>query len=347
MGRFILRRILEGIPLLLLVSILIFVMLQLSGDPLATLGGRTPPRSEDVARLRKALGLDQPIFVQYLYWLVGNDWMPLDVDGDGEPDPLEERVPREIRFGVLRGDFGTSISTREPALDLIMERMGNTLLLTITAEVAIVVLSLAIGIYAAVSRYSVGDTIVASVTFIVYSMPVFWIALILQYVLGAQLRILPTVGMYDPIVGKTFEQVALHLILPVTTITLISVAGYSRYIRSSMLEVMNSDYVRTGRAKGLTERRVLFVHALKNASIPIVTLIGLDLPFLLAGAVVTEQIFGWPGMGRLFINSLGRSDFPVLMGLLMMIAVAVVATQIILDVVYSWLDPRIRYGSAL
>lgn len=347
MGRFILRRILEGIPLLLLVSILIFVMLQLSGDPLATLGGRKPPRSEDVARLRKALGLDQPIYVQYLYWLVGNDWMPMDVDGDGEPDPLEDRVPREIRYGVLRGDFGTSISTREPALDLIMERMGNTLLLTITAEVAIVVLSLAIGMYAAVSRYSVGDTIVASVTFIVYSMPVFWIALILQYVLGAQLRILPTVGMYDPIVGKTFEQVALHLILPVTTITLISVAGYSRYIRSSMLEVMNSDYVRTARSKGLTERRVLFVHALKNASIPIVTLIGLDLPFLLAGAVVTEQIFGWPGMGRLFINSLSRSDFPVLMGLLMMIAVAVVATQIILDIVYSWLDPRIRYGSAL
>jgi peptide/nickel transport system permease protein len=346
MGRFILRRILEGIPLLLLVSIVIFVMLQLSGDPLATLGGRTPPRSEDVERLRKALGLDQPIYVQYLYWLVGNDWMPMDVDGDGEPDPLEERRPYEIKYGVLRGDFGTSIATRQPAMELVMERMGNTLLLTITAEIAIVILSLAIGIYAAVRRYTLGDTVIASTAFIVYSMPIFWIALILQYVFGVQLRILPTVGMYDPIIGKTFEQIATHLILPVTTITLISVAGYSRYIRSSMLEVMNSDYVRTARAKGLGERRVLFVHALKNASIPIVTLIGLDLPFLLAGAVVTEQIFGWPGMGRLFINSLSRSDFPVLMGLLMMIALAVVVTQILLDIVYSWLDPRIRYGGA-
>lgn len=344
MAKYITKRLLESIPLLLLVSIIIFVLLQLSGDPLATLGGRTPPRAEDVARLRTALGLDQPIHMQYIFWLAGNDWYPLDLDGDGIADPLEDRKSRELRYGVIRGDFGRSIATRQPALDLVIERLNNTLILTITSEVAIIILSLSVGIYSALKRYTISDTVITSSSFILYSMPIFWLALILQYVFGVQLGILPTVGMYDPLVGRTFAQIAIHLILPVTTITLISVAAYSRYIRSSMLEVMNSDFIRTARSKGLHSRRILMVHALKNASIPIVTLIALDLPFLLAGAVVTEQIFGWPGMGRLFINSLGRSDFPVLMGLLMMIAVAVVVTQIMLDVAYTWLDPRIRFS---
>jgi peptide/nickel transport system permease protein len=229
-------------------------------------------------------------------------------------------------------------------MELVSERLGNTLSLTVTSEVAIIVVSLAVGIYSALKRYTISDTLITSSSFILYSMPIFWLALILQYIFGVQFGILPTVGMYDPLVGRTFSQITLHLILPVTTIALISIAGYSRYIRSSMLEVMNSDFIRTARSKGLGSRRILMVHALKNASIPIVTLIALDLPFLLAGAVVTEQIFGWPGMGRLFINSLGRSDFPVLMGLLMMIAVAVVVSQILLDIVYTWLDPRIRFS---
>jgi peptide/nickel transport system permease protein len=149
--------------------------------------------------------------------------------------------------------------------------------------------------------------------------------------------------MFDPIEGRTFGQVAWHMVLPVITIAVGTIASYSRYIRSTMLEVIKSDYVRTARAKGVGERRILFVHALKNAALPLVTLIGLDIPFLLAGAVVTERIFGWPGMGRLFLNSLGRSDFPVLMGLLMMISVAVVIFQLLTDIVYTWLDPRIRY----
>jgi len=134
------------------------------------------------------------------------------------------------------------------------------------------------------------------------------------------------------------------MILPVTSISLISIAAYSRFIRASMLEVMNSDYIRTARAKGLTERRILVIHALKNASLPLVTLIGLDLPLLLAGAVVTERIFAWPGMGRLFLDSLQRSDYSVLMGLLMIISAAVVVFQLLTDIVYTWLDPRIRYS---
>jgi peptide/nickel transport system permease protein len=198
MATYILKRVLEAIPLLLLVSIIIFILLQLSGDPLATLGGREPPRSQDLERLRKALGLDQPLWMQYTFWLIGNDWYPLDVDGDGVADPLSERKPRELRYGVIRGDFGESIVTRQPALELIYERLWNTLLLTVSSEVAIIVISIAAGIYAALRRYSWLDTVITTSSFIVYSMPIFWIALVLQYVFGVQLRILPTVGMYDP-----------------------------------------------------------------------------------------------------------------------------------------------------
>ncbi len=154
---------------------------------------------------------------------------------------------------------------------------------------------------------------------------------------------LPTVGMFDPTVGRTTAQVAWHMVLPIFSLATISLAGYSRYIRSTMLEVLSQDYIRTAKSKGLPRRRVVLVHALKNASLPLVTILGLDLPFLLAGALVTESIFAWPGMGRLFIDHLGRADVPVVMGILMLISVVVVVFQILTDVVYAWLDPRIRY----
>jgi peptide/nickel transport system permease protein len=152
--------------------------------------------------------------------------------------------------------------------------------------------------------------------------------------------------MFDPKVGKTTAQVALHMVLPILSMSVISISGYSRYIRSQMLEVISQDYIRTAYAKGLSERMVLMGHALKNAAIPIVTLIGIDVPFLLGGAVVTEAIFGWPGMGRLFLDHLERYDTPVVMGILMMISVAVVLSQLVTDVAYGWLDPRIRYGKS-
>ena len=204
-----------------------------------------------------------------------------------------------------------------------------------------------IGIYSAIKKYSFFDNLITTASFEGYSMPVFLLALMLMYLFAVDFKrwglpYLPTVGMFDPAVGKTPGQLILHLILPLATISIISIAEYSRYVRSSMLEVMSQDYIRTARAKGLADRAVIFQHALKNASLPFVTLIGLELPFLLAGAVVTEKIFAWPGMGRLFIDQTDRADFPVLMGILMIIAVAVVIFQIITDVTYSFLDPRIR-----
>lgn len=343
MTQYIFRRLLQAVPLLFLISLILFLLMYSSGDPIATLGGRDVLRAEDQERLRRLWGLDQPLLTQYLYWLIGNEHVMIDVDGDGEGDQPGTRL------GVLRGDFGDSIIARgRPAITVIADRIPNTLLLTLTAEVLIIAFSLFIGIFSALRQYSTADNIITTLSFIFFSMPVFWLGLMLLYLFAvrakaAGLPYFPTGGMYDPAVGPTIAQVAWHLVLPSVTIALISIAGYNRYIRSSMLEVISADYMRTARSKGLSEQRILFVHALRNASLPIVTLIGLDLPFLLAGAVVTEQIFAWPGMGRLFVDALARSDFTVLMGLLMMISVAVVIFQLLTDILYTVLDPRIRY----
>lgn len=341
MVNYIVRRLLQAIPQLLIISLILFSLMQAFGDPLATLGARTPPRPEDKARLRRLLGLDQPVPVQYLVWLAGNDWLKIDVDGDGV---RETPGPRR---GVLRGDWGNSLVTRRPVVEVIADRLPNTLILMGTAEVVIIVLSLFIGVYSALRQYSLMDNVVTTGSFVGYSMPVFWLALMLMYLFGVNFKqwglpYLPTVGMFDPAAGKTSLELAKHMVLPVATLAIISTAGYSRYVRSSMLEVLNQDYIRTARAKGLREWGVVMRHALKNAALPFVTLIGLDLPFLLAGAVVTERIFAWPGMGRLFIDHTERSDFPVLMGILMLISVAVVVFQLLTDIAYSYLDPRIR-----
>jgi len=342
MFRYIVRRILQAIPLILLVSLTIFVLLQSTGDPLATMGGRSPTRPEDKARLRRQLGLDRPLLEQYLYWLIGNDWTTFDRDGDGIAE-----TPG-TRYGVLRGDFGQSIVTKQPALQIILDRLPNTLILMITAEVLTLSIALFIGVYSAIRQYSLMDNLITGISFVAFSMPIFLVGFGLLYFFAVKFRewglpYLPTGGIFDPQEGKTIGQVVLHMILPVMTITIISVAAYSRYIRSNVLEVINSDYIRTARSKGLSERRILFRHAFKNAALPLATLIGLDLPFLLGGAVVTERIFAWPGMGRLFLDHLELLDYAVLMGLLLMITVAVVVFQLLTDIVYTWLDPRIRY----
>ena len=343
MTRYVIRRLLQAIPLLFVISVILFVLLQNMGDPLATLGGRQPTRTADRERLTRQLGLDQPIYKQYLFWLIGNDWTKIDLDGDGIPE-----TPG-TRHGVLRGDFGTSLVNRgKPAMQIIWERIPNTLLLMIPAQVLIVAAALIIGIYSALHQYSRMDNLVTTISFVGLSMPIFFVALMSIYIFAVLfqrwgLPHLPAVGMFDPRIGKTTGQIILHMILPVSSIAFLSIAGYSRYIRGTMLEVIGQDYIRTARAKGLDNNTVIFTHALKNASLPIVTIIGLDLPFLLAGAVVTERIFAWPGMGRLFLDHLSRSDSPVVMGILVLLAIAVIFFQILTDIAYALLDPRIRY----
>ena len=343
MTRYIIRRLLQAIPLLLIISIMLFVLMINTGDPLATMGGRRATRPEDRARLARQLGLDQPVYMQYIYWLIGNDWAQIDMDGDGIS---ETPGPRK---GVLRGDFGTSLVSRgKPASDIIMERLPNTLILMIPAEIIVILISLLVGVYSALRQYTLIDHTITGLSFIGYSMPIFFIALVSMYIFGVNFKrwglpYLPTVGMFDPKVGKTTTQVILHMILPIFSMTVITAAGYSRFVRSQMLEVISEDYIRTARSKGLPNRMVITGHALKNAALPLVTIIGLDIPLLLGGAVVTESIFAWPGMGRLFIDHLSRSDTPVVMGILMMISIAVVFFQLLTDIIYAWLDPRIRY----
>lgn len=342
MFQYILKRLLQGIPLLLIVSLTLFLLMMKVGDPIATMGGRSITRPADRERLTRQLGLDKPLVVQYLYWLIGNDWTQVDSDGDGVPDK------NGTRLGILRGDFGTSLVTKRPVTELIGERIPNTLILMVASEVVTVAFALLLGIYSALRQYSTLDNILTALLFIGYSMPIFFVSLMSMYIFAVLFKqwglpYLPTVGMFDPQVGKTFGQVLWHMVLPVMSLSVIYFAGYSRYIRSTMLEVMNQDYVRTAKSKGLPRRQVVYIHALKNASLPIVTLVGLDLPFLLGGAVVTERIFAWPGMGRLFLDHLSRADVSVVMGIMMMVAVAVVLFQIITDVFYAWLDPRIRY----
>jgi peptide/nickel transport system permease protein len=297
--------------------------------------------SADRERLARQMGLDQPIANQYIFWLIGNDWFRVDTDGDGVGDSYG------IRKGILRGDLGDSFREHRPAMRVIGDKIPPTLLLMGSSYLVTIVLALGIGIYSALRQYTWIDNVITALSFIFYSMPIFWIALSLLWIFAVLFKqwglpYLPVIGMYEPGQPITLGEVTRHLILPVTSLSLISVAGYSRYIRSTMLEVIHADYIRTARAKGLGERRIVYRHALKNTALPLVTIIGLDVPFLLGGAIVTEQIFSWPGTGQLFINSLERADFPVLMGLLMLIAVLVVAFQLVTDLLYTLLDPRIR-----
>jgi len=342
MTRYIIRRLLQAIPLLFIISLTLFILMQNMCDTLATMGGRNVTRRQDRERLARQLGLDKPVIVQYLYWLAGNDWTKIDVDGDGTPEIQGKRK------GVLRGDFGVSLVNRKPVTEVIGERLPNTLLLMLSAEVVVLLGALVIGVYSALNQYTKPDNFITSLTFFFYSMPVFFFALVVMYIFAVNFKkwglpYFPTVGMFEPEVGQTVGQVIWHMALPVATLSFGFIAGYSRYIRSTMLEALGQDYVRTARSKGLPRREVVYIHALKNAALPIVTLIALDLPFLLGGAVVTKRIFAWPGTGRLFLDHVSRSDTPVVMGLLMMIAIAVIVFQIIADVLYAWLDPRIRY----
>jgi peptide/nickel transport system permease protein len=346
MAKYILRRVLESIPLLFIISFALFWMLNQLGDPLAYLAEtRQKPTAAERERLIRRMGLDQPFYVQYLVWLIGNDWMQVDVYGDGT---LYEPGPRK---GVLRGDFGTSFITRGPAIDRIWKegRLPNTLTLMIPQFTLTVILALAIGTYSALRPYSFFDNTATALSFIFYSMPIFFIGMMCIYIFGLQFKLwgwpsLPIGGMYEPGQQRNLTNLLAHMIMPAGCLIAIQMAAYVRFIRSSMMEVMGQDYIRTARAKGLREAAITRKHALKNAALPLITLIGLDIPFLLAGAVVTERLFAWPGMGRLFVESVEKTDINVIMLILMLLCIAVVAFQLITDIVYTLFDPRIRYS---
>lgn len=317
MGRYIVRRIFQAAITIAIITTILFVIVRLSSDPMAQYTNNKNITAEDRARIAHNLGLDQPLYVQYLTWL-------------GK---------------ALQGDFGESITTHQPVMTMISERLLKTLVLMSCATALTIVSGLGLGVYSAVHQYSLADNVITAISFIGYSMPVFFIGFMLIYIFAvgfknAGLPYLPTgADVWDQ--NSPVEWVR-HLILPVVTLAAISIAGYTRYLRSSMLEVLHQDFIRTARAKGLSDRIVLWKHALKNAALPFITVVGLDLPALFAGALVTETIFSWPGMGRLFWNQAEAGDFPVMMAILLISSVLVVTFQILVDVVYTFLDPRIK-----
>lgn len=346
MGKYIIQRVLQAIPLVLIVTIFVFVLMKISGDPLAYLAQDPRATERDRLVLRAKYGLDDSLPLQFVHWVLGDEGFArsLDTDQDGEADTT---VYGERR-GIIRGDFGESIRFKKPVTDVIAQFLPNTLLLGTTSLTLTIILALVIGIFTALRQYTLADNIITTGAFITYSMPSFLLALVLVQVFSIQFRrwglpSLPVSGMYDPRGDGSLDELLRHLILPVLTLSLINIAGWSRYIRSTMLEVINSDYIRTARSKGISERRVIFLHGLKNAALPLVTLIGLNLPFILSGAVITETIFSWPGMGYMYINALDQFDAQLVVAFVLMLAVAVVVFQLLTDVVYAWLDPRIRY----
>lgn len=344
MFSYIIRRLLQGVILLFLVSLVLFAITYSLGDPISILtDGSRPPTGQEAERIRRQMGLDQPMPLQYLYWLIGNDWALIDADGDGDTD---EGI-HGPRKGILRGDLGRSLITKEPAFDRIIDRFPNTLLLILPSYLIVLTLALIIGIYSALRPYSLLDIVLNGIVYVGYSIPIYLVCIGLIYIFAVQFDRwdwphLPPAGMWDRTEPEDAMNLLSHMILPVVSLVIVQVASYVRYVRSAVLDILGEDYIRTAHAKGLTNRRVILLHVLRPASLPIVTLIGLDLPALLGGAVLTETIFAWPGMGSLFLDSLNRADYPVLMAILLFTSALVILFQLLTDIVYTLVDPRIN-----
>lgn len=332
--------------LLALLSVLLFALVNLApGGPLAGQGQSRHIDPDKAELLKRQFGLDKPLPTQYLVWLVGNDWMQVDKDGDGVLDSYGTRQ------GILRGDFGFSFRTRQPVLTEIGQRLPNTIyLMTVTMGVAVLI-ALPIGIISAIRQYSTFDITVTTFSFAGQAIPEFWLGLILILIFYAWLKnpftgepLLPPGGMTSSnSTGFDLGDRVIHLILPVATGALGWVAWYSRFLRSSMLEVIHQDYIRTARAKGLSNLKVLSKHALRNALIPLVTLLALDLPYIFGGAIFVEILFAWPGMGRLYYQAALDRDYPILLAVLIIGAGFIILSNLLADIVYAYLDPRIRF----
>jgi peptide/nickel transport system permease protein len=340
MSKYLVRRLLQSIPTLFGISLISFLlMLATPGDPITLITFNPNSSPEATQTLRRQLGLDQPPLVQYVYWLIGNDWVKVDVNGDGVGDEWG------TRRGVLRGDMGQSISLRRPVLDAIAERVPATLLLTGTAVLFGYLIGVLIGLLAAINHRGVFDNLTRVFSVLGNAVPSFWLGLILILVFSVQLDLLPMSGMRDitrPNTGFNLSETARYMIMPVTVLSLGIIAAISRYTRIQVLEVVGQDYVRTAFAKGLHNRIVNLRHVARNALIPVITLLGAALGSLIGGAVIVEQVFSWPGLGRLVIEAVSKRDYPLIMGSVVIGAVMYIVGLIISDILYVIIDPRIR-----
>ncbi|MFC3059361.1 ABC transporter permease [Paenirhodobacter populi] len=314
MLRYVLGRLWQSAILLLLVSFIGFVVLSLApGGPLSQFALSPGMTQEQLDRIAEQMGLNRPVIIQYLEWL----------------------------RHMLAGNWGVSYRDGQPVLKIIGSHLFATLLLMVTSTILAVSIGSTIGIVSAIRRGSVFDYTMTVLAMVALSIPTFWFGLVAIYVFSLNLGWFPAGNMYTAGDGSILDY-ARHLVLPAMVLALVDLAIWSRYMRTATLNVINQDFVRTARAKGLPRRRVLFKHIVGNALIPMITLAGLQLPTLLGGALVTETVFTWPGMGRLFLDSLGYSDYPVVMGLLMTSAIFVVIGNLAADLTIALIDPRVR-----
>ncbi len=311
---YIIRRLLGLVPVLIGVTVLVFLIMHLSpGDPAKIILGPKATQ-ESVEKLRADLGLDLPMHKQYISW-IGN---------------------------VLKGDWGRSIQMKMEVLPLVMDRFKATMILALSSALIAIVIGIGVGVVSAYKQYGFLDRSLMLFVLIGFCLPVFWLGIILQLFFGLKLEWLPISGMYSP--GQSdFSDMIKHLILPALTLSAGAGAVIARMTRSSMLEVFNQDYIRTARSKGIHERKIVYIHALKNAFIPVLTVIGMQIGFLLAGAVLVEMVFAWPGIGTLMVNGILARDFPLVQGIILFVATTYVLVNLIVDLLYAYLDPRISY----
>ncbi|MDR0346868.1 MAG: ABC transporter permease [Coriobacteriales bacterium] len=321
MGGYIVRRILQFIPVFLGVTILLFTLrVVIPGDPVRMIAGERALPEETVQQIIKANHFDEPIVVQYGYYMTS----------------------------LLQGDLGHSYQRGTDVMEIFAEKFPYTARLALCAILIEIVVGIFAGIISAVKRYSFADILVTLSTSLLVSMPVFWLGMLLQMALGIWLKDLTGGALSLPISGAggpiSLYPTWMHYILPSITLASVSLAFTARIMRSQLLEVMNADYIRTAFAKGLSRRAVIFKHALKNAMIPVVTFIGIDFGTMMAGAILTESVFSWPGIGREIYLAIIQRDWPVVMGGVILVVIIVMLINLVIDISYALFDPRIRYG---
>ncbi|MFN2130091.1 MAG: ABC transporter permease [Anaerolineae bacterium] len=343
MTRYLIRRILQAIPTFLGITIVTFVIIKLApGDPVMQMTFNPRIKAETRAKIRHQLGLDQPIVVQYVIWLVGNDWMQWFGTEVNEA---------ALRRGVIRLDFGRSYLEKRPATEMILERVPATVQLNVAALLLSYGIGVPVGVYSAVKQKSMFDNMARVMAVVFDAVPGFWLSLLILMLFAVKFRQwgLPSIamgGMYTVTPDNRFKYDLLdrlkHLLPPAIVLATGGIAVISRFLRTEVLEVIHQDYIRTARAKGLGERVVTFVHAGRNALIPIATMLGPQITGLLGGAVITETIWSWPGLGRMFVEANFKRDYPVVLAGFVIGAIAVILGNLLSDVLYALFDPRIR-----
>ncbi|MBL7200101.1 MAG: ABC transporter permease [Anaerolineae bacterium] len=343
MTRYLIRRLLQAIPTFLGITLITFVVIRLApGDPVMQMTFDPKIKAETREKMRRQLGLDRPIAVQYMIWLFGNDWMELFG---------EEIDEKALTRGVLRLDFGRSYLQKRPATEMILERVPATVQLNIAALLISYAVGLPVGVYSALKQNGVFDNISRVIAVVFNAVPGFWLSLMMILIFAVKFKQwgLPHIsmgGMYTVTPNNEFKYNVFdrlkHLLPPALVLATGGIAGISRYMRTEILEVIHQDYVRTARAKGLSERVVAFFHAGRNALIPIATMLGRQITGLLGGAVITETIWSWPGLGRMFIDANFKRDYPVVLAGFVITAIAVILGNLLSDILYAVFDPRIR-----